>query len=161
MDILQKVEPFELYTAGDVVPEQIANTAFDKLLSLFKQEDYHFVNQYQLEQSLRLVATWYGFTTKNDGHAIRCGCSKSYKVRNADKKKLAADSTNFMFDPSQADSKKKRNITKISSLDCPFLVHCSPIGPSCEKDKREGEKIVSVYVFFLVFVTFYSFCSFS
>ena len=110
MDIIKKVEPIQFYTAGDVVPEQIANEAFDKLLSFLKEEEYHFVNQYQLEQSLRLVATWYGFTTKNDGNAIRCGCSKSYKARKADKKKRDAESTNFMFDPSQAEVKRKRNI---------------------------------------------------
>ena len=33
MDILKKVKPSQFYTAGDVVPEQIANEAFDKCLS--------------------------------------------------------------------------------------------------------------------------------
>ena len=70
MDILEKFEPSQTYTAGDVVPEQIDNKAFHKLLTFLQRINFEFVNQYELEQTLRLVASWYGFTTKNDGNTI-------------------------------------------------------------------------------------------
>jgi len=57
MDILEKFEPSQTYTAGDVVPKQIPNEAFDKLLTFLQGINFEFVNQYQLEQTLRLVAS--------------------------------------------------------------------------------------------------------
>ena len=99
MDILENFEPSQTYAAGDVIPEQIGNKAFVKLPTFLQGINFEFVNQYQLEQTLRLAASWYGFTTKNNGTTIRCCCSKLCKDKNADKKRTNAETfdTNFYF----------------------------------------------------------------
>jgi len=80
-----------------------------------------WTNQYELEGTLRLMASWYGFSTKCTGNKILCCFGMDYRRRKADQAKVThiGDLTNQSISHLQ--------YTTASLLDCPFYVRCSPI----------------------------------
>ena len=132
-DILNMIEPFkpqETLNAGDSADLLAAQHAFDSIFKPKLGESFIWTNQYQVEQTARRVASWYGFTTKVSATTIICGCSKSLnqKKRELDEIKKHSDcalnsDTNFMPET----QRKKRNRDPMSSNDCPFKISCTRV----------------------------------
>jgi len=128
---LEKYKPLTLIGAGESVSHQAATEAFEALFSpaptgVQLDDTYIYVNQYQLEQAMQLVANWFGFTTKSSGSDINCGCGKTHKQKLIDKKIKQQESMSFV-EVGVVDNSRKRKRTSPSQIDCPFLVKISKI----------------------------------
>jgi len=75
---LETKKPTCEYKAGDIVPHDVVVDVSQTLSPAVPRGEsrYQWFNQYQLEQTVRKVANWHGFTGKSSGTDILCTCSK-------------------------------------------------------------------------------------
>ncbi len=98
------------------VDQAEADAAFTSIFAPTTGKTFVWFNQYQVEQTTRKVAGWYGFTLSSSACSIFCPCGKPHTPQ---PKKLTISDNSFhgICDGNDVE-KPKRNRTAISSIGC-------------------------------------------
>ena len=146
-EIETKISPFKPDSLSNTdIDPALAEAAFASIFYPSAGPTFVWFNQYQVEQTARKVASWYGFSISSSSHTIFCSCGKPHTPL---PKKVPTSNDDFygVLDEEQDETEKKRKRTSISSLACPFRLHVSHIKPEHRSLKMIAKpvKIMSVH----------------
>ena len=75
---IAQYKPDSMVLSNNDVDHDAAENAFMSIFALAQGSTFVWFNQYQLEQTARKVARWYGFAISSSSHNIYCSCGKPH-----------------------------------------------------------------------------------
>ncbi len=143
-DMIALYKPNSTLLSNNDVDHNVAKDAFMSIFAPKQGSTFVWFNQYQLEQTLRKVAGWYGFAISSSSHTMHCSCGKPH-TQKTNKGNSSDDDFQGINDEMES-YKKKRNRISVSSIDCPFKIYVTHIKKK-DKSLKKIDKPVKVTTF--------------
>ncbi len=124
-DIESKMAPYkpkDILLGDGEVEESVAEAAFLAIFAPTPGQTFVWVNQYQVEQATRIVASWYGFAISSSAQTIFCSCGKPHTTR--PKNGPISDVDFHTVYDNDSKQKTKQDFTLLHWL--PIQVQCLP-----------------------------------
>ncbi len=137
-------KPDEVLLSNMEVDSAAAEAAFTAIFAPKSNKIFVWLNQYQVEQTAKKVAGWFGFSISSSSHSIYCSCGKPHSKQPT--RGPSNDNDFHGIVNNDCNEIKKRSCPALSSISCPFLLTVSHVKAE-DRSLNKIEKPVKIASF--------------